>query len=79
MSRKSKTKTPEPPPKQITRADIEAKFGELRGEVDQRTQAAKVPAVAVAVGAVVFTLVAAYWLGKRKGKKRQLVLEIRRI
>lgn len=79
MSRKSKTKTPEPPPKQITRADIEAKFGELRGEVDQRTQAAKVPAVAVAVGAVVFTLVAAYWFGKRKGKKRQLVLEIRRI
>jgi hypoxanthine-guanine phosphoribosyltransferase len=79
MSRKSKTKAPEAPPKQITRADIEAKFGELRGEVDQRTQAAKVPAVAVAVGAVVFTLVAAYWLGKRKGKKRQLVLEIRRI
>jgi hypothetical protein len=78
MSRKSK-KAPETPPKQITRSDIEAKFGELRGEVDQRTQAVKVPAIAVAVGAVVFTLVAAYWLGKRKGKKRQLVLEIRRI
>jgi hypothetical protein len=33
----------------------------------------------VAAGAVVLTLVVAYWLGKRKGKKRQLVLEIRRI
>ncbi len=29
--------------------------------------------------AVVVTIVAAYWFGKRKGKKRQLVLEIRRI
>ena len=82
MSRKSKAKakaSPRRSPKQISRADIEAKFGELRGEVDERTQAVKVPAIAVAVGAVVFTLVAAYWLGKRKGKKRQLVLEIRRI
>jgi hypothetical protein len=79
MSRKSKAKASETPAKPITRADIEAKFGELRGEVDERTQAAKVPAIAVAVGAVMLTLVTAYWLGKRKGKKRQLVLEIRRI
>jgi hypothetical protein len=81
MSAKSKAKAKAAgnPPPPITRADIEAKFGELRGEVDQRAQAAKVPAVAVAVGAVVLTLVTAYWLGKRKGKKRQLVLEIRRI
>jgi hypothetical protein len=81
MSRKSKAKAKakETLPKQISRADIEAKLGELRGEVDERTQAVKVPAFAVAAGAVVFTLVAAYWLGKRKGKKRQLVLEIRRI
>jgi len=79
MSRKSKAQAAETPAKPITRADIEAKFGELRGEVDERTQAAKVPAIAVAVGAVMLTLVTAYWLGKRKGKKRQLVLEIRRI
>ena len=82
MSRKSKAKekakaaAAKPP---ITRADLEAKFGELRGEVDERTQAAKVPAIAVAVGAAVLTVVAIYWMGKRKGKKRQLVLEIRRI
>jgi hypothetical protein len=79
MSRKSKAKASETPTNPITRTDIEAKFAELRGEVDERTQAAKVPAIAVAVGAVVLTLVTAYWLGKRKGKKRQLVLEIRRI
>jgi hypothetical protein len=74
-----KAKTLDKPQKPITRADIEAKFGELRGEVDERTQAVKVPAIAVAVGVVVLTVVTAYWFGKRKGKKRQLVLEIRRI
>jgi len=74
-----KSKAPEKPKPPITRRDIEAKFGELRGEVDDRAQAAKVPAIAVAVGAVVLTVVAAYWFGKRKGKKRQMVLEIRRI
>jgi hypothetical protein len=71
--------TSEQPKKPITRADIEAKFGELRGEVDSRTEAAKVPAIAIAVGAVVLTVVTAYWFGRRKGKKRQMVLEIRRI
>ena len=60
-----KTKTRDKPQARITRADIEAKFGELRGEV--------------AVGVVVMTVVTAYWFGKRKGKKRQMVLEIRRI
>ena len=77
MSAKSKAQPKPKPP--ITRAEIEAKFGELRGEVDDRTQAAKAPALAVAVGAVVLTVVVAYWFGKRKGKKRQMVLEIRRI
>jgi hypothetical protein len=75
----AKSKTPSKPTTPITRADIEAKFGELRGEVDDRAQAVKVPAIAVAVGVVVLTVVTAYWFGKRKGKRRQMVLEIRRI
>lgn len=74
-----RSKTPEKLRARITRGDIEAKLGELRGEVDDRTEAVKVPAIAVAVGVVVLTVVTAYWFGKRKGKKRQMVLEIRRI
>jgi hypothetical protein len=66
-------------PKKITRDDIEAKFSELRGEVDERTEAARIPAVAIAVGAAVLTVCVAYWLGRRRGKRRQMVLEIRRI
>jgi hypothetical protein len=67
------------PDRKITRDDIEAKLQELRGEVDQRTEAAKVPAIAIAVGVVVLTIAAAYVLGRRRGKKRQTVFEIRRI
>jgi hypothetical protein len=70
---------PVSPPRKVTRDDIEAKLRELRGEVDERTEAAKVPAIAIALGAVVLTIAATYWLGKRKGKKRQMVLEIRRV
>ena len=76
---KTKTKTPDVPPTKITRDDIEAKLREIQGDVAERTDAAKVPAIAVAVGVVVLAVVATYWLGKRKGRKRQLVLEIRRI
>jgi hypothetical protein len=67
------------PDRKITRDDIEAKLQELRGEVDQRAEAAKVPAIAVAIGVAVVTIAAAYLLGRRKGKKRQTILEIRRI
>ena len=65
--------------RKITRDDIESKLRELQGEVGERTEAAKVPAIAIAVGVVVVTIAAAYLLGRRKGKRRQTVLEIRRI
>ena len=74
-----KSKTLEKPDEKITRDDIEAKLRELRGEVDERVEEVKVPAIAIAVGGTVLTIVAAYWFGKRKGKKRQMVLEIKRI
>jgi hypothetical protein len=67
------------PDSKISRDDIEAKFRELRGDVDTRVEDVKVPAAAIAVGIVVATIVVAYWFGKRRGKKRQMVLEIRRI
>jgi hypothetical protein len=75
----AKAKTLEPPKGKITRDDIESKLRELRGEVDERVEEVKVPAIAIAVGAAVVTVLAAYWFGKRRGKKRQMVLEIRRI
>jgi predicted xylose isomerase-like sugar epimerase len=72
-------KTATVPDRKITRDDIEAKLRELQGEIGERTEAAKVPAIAIAVGVAVVTIAAAYLLGRRKGKRRQTVLEIRRI
>ena len=67
------------PDHKITRDDIESKLREIQGDVGERAEAAKVPAIAIAVGVVVVTIAAAYFLGRRKGKRRQTVLEIRRI
>ena len=67
------------PDRKITRDDIESKLKELRGEVSQQAEAAKIPAIAIAVGVVVLSIATAYVLGRRKGKRRQTVLEIRRL
>ncbi len=67
------------PDRKITRDDIENKLKELQGEVTHQAEAAKMPAIAVAVGVVILSIAAAYVLGRRKGKRRQTVLEIRRL
>lgn len=76
LAKNAKDRDPE---KKVSRADIEAKLQELRGEVDTTVDEVKVPAIAVAVGVVVVTIVLAYWFGRRKGRKSRTVLEIRRI
>jgi hypothetical protein len=67
------------PDRKITKDDIQGKLRELQGEVDQRTEAAKAPVLAIAVGVVFVAIAAAYVLGRRRGRKRQTVFEIRRI
>jgi hypothetical protein len=74
-----KSKAPERPKQKITRDDIEAKLRELRGDVDDRVEEVKAPVTAIAIGIAVVTVAAAYWFGRRRGRKRQMVLEIRRI
>jgi hypothetical protein len=63
----------------ITRDDIEAKLRELRAEVDSVGEAAKGGAIVVGAVAAVAVLAAVYLLGRRKGKKRTTVVEIRRV
>jgi LPXTG-motif cell wall-anchored protein len=63
----------------VTKADIEAKLRDIRGDVDETAEAARsYLLIAGAVGAVVL-LGAAYLLGRRKGKKKTTVVEIRRV
>jgi len=69
-----------PPPEQrITRDDIEAKFRELQGEVEVLEDEARNYA-GVAIAAVVVTVVVvAFWLGRRKGRKGRVVVQVRRV
>ena len=65
--------------KSVDRSDIEAKLREIRGEVDTTATAAKPIVMAVAGVAVVAVFFVAYSLGRRKGKKKSTVVEIRRV
>lgn len=63
----------------ITRDDIEAKFRELQGEVEVLEDEARNYA-GVAVAAVVVTVVVvAFLLGRRKGRKGRVVVQVRRV
>ncbi len=63
----------------ITPADLEAKFRELQEEGDEATDTAKSYLLAgvAAVGIVIFVI--AFSAGRRRGKKKSTVVEIRRI
>ena len=63
----------------ISRNDIESKLREIRGEVDSTATAAKPAALAVVGVVAVVVIGAAYMLGRRKGKKKSTVVEIRRV
>ena len=63
----------------ITRADLEAKLRDITGDVGETVDAARGIGVAVATGVAAVLVVGAYWLGRRKGRKRKTVLEIRRV
>lgn len=65
--------------KPIDRARIEAKFRELRGEVDQTAESARGALVAVGAVAAVGVVLVAFWLGRKRGRKRSTVVEIRRV
>ena len=63
----------------VSRADIEGKLREIKGEVDETTTPAKPYALAAGVVAVVAVVAVAYVLGRRKGRKKSTVVEIRRV
>ena len=65
-------------PEKITKADIENKFRELTGDVEDRAEAAKGTAVTVgAVVAVAFVL-GVFLFGRSRGKKKTTMIEVRR-
>jgi hypothetical protein len=63
----------------VTRSHIEAKLREIRGEVDDTAGAAKPYALAAGVVAAIAVVALVYTMGKRKGRKRTTVVEVRRV
>lgn len=66
-------------PVQVSRDDLENKFRELAGEVDETKQS--VQSYVLVAGAVVAVVVIAlaFTLGKRRGKKKRTFVEVRRL
>ena len=62
----------------ITRDDIEAKFRELTADVDDRAEAARSTAMTVAAVAGAVLLGGVFLYGRRRGRKRTTVIEVRR-
>jgi hypothetical protein len=63
----------------ITRDDIEDKFRELLGGARTEVASAKNTVVTVGIVVGVILLLIAFLLGRRGGKKRTTVVEIRRV
>ena len=63
----------------IERADLEAKFRELQGEATSTAEQAKSYAIAAAAVALISIAAVAFVLGRRRGKKKTTVVEIKRI
>lgn len=63
----------------ITRNDLESKLRELQGNVEETTESAKTSLVTVAAVVAVGVLAIAFLAGRRKGKQRTTVVEVRRI
>jgi hypothetical protein len=64
--------------KVITREDIKSKLSELQEDATETVESARtvIVGVAVAVGAVV--LIAAYSMGRRRGRRRSTIIELKR-
>ncbi len=59
--------------------DIRAKFREIEGSMQATAKEAAPIGIAAGVGALVLVVVLSYVFGRRSGRRRSTVVEIRRI
>ena len=63
----------------ITRDDIESKFRELQGETTETVEETKSIAVTAAIAVGVVVVAAVFILGRRRGRRKSTIVEIRRL
>lgn len=64
---------------EITKGDIESKFGELKDELETAAGAARGTATKAGIAAGIVLLILVFLIGSRRGKKGKTVVEIRRL
>ena len=68
-----------PADEKITRDQIEAQFREMTGGVSEEVEGAKSQALAIGLAVVVVSVAVVYLIGRRRGRRRSTVVEVRRI
>lgn len=63
----------------LTRADLEAKFREVQTELTSGAESARSKILFVGGGALLALVILSFLLGRRGGKKRSTIVEIRRL
>ena len=63
----------------ITRDDLEAKLREMSGGVEDTIDEVRPTVITTVVAGAVLALLVAYLLGRRKGRARSAVVEIRKV
>jgi hypothetical protein len=63
----------------VTRDDIEAKLREIQSDVTERVESKRSTVLAGAGVAAVVIIVLVYLLGRRAGKRKTTIVEIRRV
>ena len=74
----AKTSEPQPQPK-ITPEDLRDKLQSFQGDVQGKVDDQKMSIATVAGGAGMVLMILMFLLGKRSGKKKSAVVEIRRV
>ena len=63
----------------ITRDQLEAKFREVTGGVSEEVEGVRSQALAIGLAVVVVSVAVVFLFGRRAGRKRSTIVEVRRI
>ena len=68
-----------PAEEKITRDQVEAKFRELTGGVTDEVEGAKSQALTVGLAVAVVVIAVVFLIGRRNGRRKSAIVEVRRI
>ena len=63
----------------ITRGDLETKLRQVSGDAGETVEAVKPQLFGGAVAGLLLVVIVAYLFGRRRGRKRSAIVEIRRV